>query len=639
LAIRYQNFDLSIERRGEGFLARVLESPAGEASASFEVPFSEADVTDIFQQVARSRLIESPEARKIHSFGQALFEAVFKDNVRDQLRASLGEVNKQGVGLRLRLRLSDISELSGLPWEFLYDPSLNRFLALSVDTPIVRYLETGQAIQPLHVEPPLRILTMICSPKDYPRLDVEREWQNLQEAMQNLQGRGLVDMRRLDPPTLPALQKSLRREQYHIFHFIGHATFSKTNQDGLLLLEDEHREGYRLSGRGLGTLLHDHRPLRLAILNACEGARTSSEDQFAGTAQSLIQQGIPAVIAMQFRITDLAAIVLAREFYGALADGYPVDAALTEARKAVKTQGNDLEWGTPVLYMRSPDGQIFDIAAPTGGTHPVITIAPGVKESVRVEQMYTEALEAFYLGNWEEACKRLKEVVASQPDHKEALAKLDIANKKLRLQVLERQAASGESEGDWSKAVEALEKLAAEDASFPNASSRLAKARREKQLADLYAEAGRLAQAEKWQAVLEIFREIEALQPRRPDPQGLRASAEQNLAKAKKVKDVESAYAAALTALDEEKWSDAARHLRRARGLQAGYRETESLLRRAESELGRARKVVRKPSAEKTAGRPALSRSSFQFGFQSKSMGDSRWRRPAGLRCRASLPN
>jgi hypothetical protein len=359
--IRYQNFDLSIERSGEGYLARVLESPAGEASARFTIPFSQAEVENIFLEVSRSRLIESPEAKKIHTFGQELFEAIFQGDVRDQLRASLGEVNKQGAGLRLRLRLASLPELGNLPWEFLYDPSLSRFLALSVDTPIVRYLETQQAIQPLTIQPPLRILTMICSPKDYPRLDVEREWQNLQEAMGDLQTSGLVDMHRLDPPTLTALQKCLRRDQYHIFHFVGHGMFSETHQDGLLLLEDERREGYRLSGRDLGTLLHDHRPLRLAVLNACEGARTSSDDQFAGTAQSLMQQGIPAVIAMQFRITDQAAIVLSREFYGALADGYPVDAALTEARKAIKTQGNDLEWGTPVLYMRSPDGQIFEM--------------------------------------------------------------------------------------------------------------------------------------------------------------------------------------------------------------------------------------------------------------------------------------
>ena len=76
---------------------------------------------------------------------------------------------------------------------------------------------------------------------------------------------------------------------------------------------------------------------------------------------TLVQQGIPAVVAMQSEITDEAAIVFATEFYAAIADGYPVDACLVEARKAIFGTGNDVEWGKPVLYMRSPDGHIFGV--------------------------------------------------------------------------------------------------------------------------------------------------------------------------------------------------------------------------------------------------------------------------------------
>jgi hypothetical protein len=64
---------------------------------------------------------------------------------------------------------------------------------------------------------------------------------------------------------------------------------------------------------------------------------------------------------MQFKITDGAAITFARQFYGALADAYPVDAALSNARKAMYAENEkEVEWGTPVLYMRSPDGRLFD---------------------------------------------------------------------------------------------------------------------------------------------------------------------------------------------------------------------------------------------------------------------------------------
>ena len=38
--LRYEDFDLKIEKKDKGYLARVLKSPAGEASAAFNLPFS-----------------------------------------------------------------------------------------------------------------------------------------------------------------------------------------------------------------------------------------------------------------------------------------------------------------------------------------------------------------------------------------------------------------------------------------------------------------------------------------------------------------------------------------------------------------------------------------------------------------------
>jgi hypothetical protein len=64
---------------------------------------------------------------------------------------------------------------------------------------------------------------------------------------------------------------------------------------------------------------------------------------------------------MQFMVSDRAALVFSQEFYRATADGYPVDAAVTEARRLVYLEGNPVEWGTPALFMRSPDGTIFEI--------------------------------------------------------------------------------------------------------------------------------------------------------------------------------------------------------------------------------------------------------------------------------------
>ena len=152
-------------------------------------------------------------------------------------------------------------------------------------------------------------------------LDVEQEWRNLQAALAPLDRQGALRLDRLEEPTLSAIQQALRRTDYHIFHFVGHGGFDEQNQDGLLILEDGNGNGSPVSGQYLGMMLHDAKTLRLALLNACEGGRTSRVDLFAGVCQTLLQQGVPAVIAMQFSITDQAAITLSQEFYRGLTDG------------------------------------------------------------------------------------------------------------------------------------------------------------------------------------------------------------------------------------------------------------------------------------------------------------------------------
>ena len=366
------------EKTLSGFRARILSTPEDNVSVDFVFPFSNLELENFILRMGQSRRgmrrIESPQMQAAKAFGIQLFEAVFSGQVRDFYQNALDSAEREGLGLRLMLRLSDVPELVNVPWEYLYEPLQARFMALSADTPVVRYLDIPRQMLPLKVRAPLRVLVMISSPREYPQLDVETEWEILKDALGDLIQRGQVLLTRLARPTLLDLQAQLRKDEYHIFHFIGHGAFSDFKEDGLLLLEDEQGAGVPVSGHYLGTLLHDEKSLRLALLNACEGARTSTSDPFAGTAQQLVRQGIPAVIAMQFEVSERTAATLAREFYRSVADNYPVDAALAEARKAIYTQGQDIEWGIPVLYMHSPDGQLFDVEPAAD-----ITVAPRPK--------------------------------------------------------------------------------------------------------------------------------------------------------------------------------------------------------------------------------------------------------------------
>ena len=359
----YDEIVLRIEPMGDGRYVVRASSLEGNAQAPFELPLSRDRIDYLVLKAAfprrGRRRMESSALREVTELGGILFKSLFRDAVRDLYRTTLAAADSRDHGLRVKLSLTDVPELSGLPWEFLYDdPS---FLSISQLTPVVRYLDLARTRPVRKVKPPLRILAMVSSPTDAAQLDVGRERANLEAALAELIAQGAVELRWLERATLAALLEELREQDFHIFHYIGHGTFRPEAQDGLLLLEDEDERGHEVSSRRLGAILHDHVAMRLAVLNACEGARTSEDDPFAGVAATLIQQGVPAVIAMQFEITDRAAIVFARHLYDALADGLPIDAALAEARKAIWADDNDVEWATPVLFMRVADGRLFDV--------------------------------------------------------------------------------------------------------------------------------------------------------------------------------------------------------------------------------------------------------------------------------------
>jgi ABC-type branched-subunit amino acid transport system substrate-binding protein len=361
----YHNFDLYFQREGDGYRVRA-DSDEGQAGSTFALPFSEMELENFLLTTRPGgrgvRRIDAPDVAAAKRFGGNLFDAVFSGDVQGCWRSSFSAASQEGTRLRVRLRFIDTPELADLPWEYLFSRSLNRFLALDDELAIVRYLDMPERTRPVAVTLPLRVLVMISNPADFPRLDVEQEWANMEEALAPLRERGLVQIDLLEDATLPALRKQLQANQYHILHFIGHGAFDRQTQEGVVVLKDENGRGRLVSGQHLGWLLHNYRTLALVILNACEGARADRTDAFAGTAQSLVQQGIPAAVAMQFEITDGAAKTFSHAFYTAVADGRPVENALFEARMGIFAEGHELEWATPVLYMRAAGGHLFDIA-------------------------------------------------------------------------------------------------------------------------------------------------------------------------------------------------------------------------------------------------------------------------------------
>jgi hypothetical protein len=361
------NFDLLIEKDGSQYRSRVTDSPCGEATSTFAPPLQPLEAAHMRLMVVRSRSvvrsIDSSAATLVRDIGERLFRGAFSGEVEKCYTSSVQIADQRNVGLRIRLRLDD-PDVAQLPWEYLRDPSSGgNFLGLDLDTPLVRYMQIARPAKRLRVDGPLKVLAVISTPKGREGIDATREWANLQLALDPLLKRGLVSLRQLETPSFAALEAELGRNDYHIFHFVGHGGYDEQARDGVLVFTDPDGSESWVTSDQLGPILGDQRTLQLAVLNACEGAISEGKDLFAGCAQRLVARGVPAVIAMQAEITDQAAIDFSQRFYEALAGGRPVDEALIRGRKAIFSAPNQLEWGTPVLYMRSGDGKLFDVSA------------------------------------------------------------------------------------------------------------------------------------------------------------------------------------------------------------------------------------------------------------------------------------
>jgi CHAT domain-containing protein/sulfatase-modifying factor enzyme 1 len=357
----YEDFVLRIRKDR----ARYVATPTSRAEVGpgpgepFASPFREGDLDELRTfRGSGSRDLDPPKKTaqsRASELGQRLFETVFAGKIRRFWETSLDRAHLRGHGLRLRLILES-PELWDWPWEYLREPDED-YLILSRDVSIVRCPEVHRVIPTLPIKLPLRVVVVIAQPRSSANLDSEREWQALKNALAGLEKSGSVKLHRVDSATRSALRKELA-QPVHVLHFIGHGGFDRSRDEAYLQFETREGESDPVTGIDLARILRRQSPPALVVLNACEGGRAVKADPFAGVAQALVMEGMPAVLAMQFKVSDESALSFSKAFYEALAPGVTVDHALFEARNALVSE-RSVDWGNPVLYLRSAE-RIFD---------------------------------------------------------------------------------------------------------------------------------------------------------------------------------------------------------------------------------------------------------------------------------------
>ena len=287
---------------------------------------------------------------------------------------------KDPTGLRVRLGFDiGTEQLHSLRWETLCDPpredpeAVHSPLSTQELVPFSRFVGSlNNRHVRLRPRGQLRALVLIASPpirdedSERPALeevDVDQEWARARTALRELPVQLLA--RQADAAGLPTRQRlldELSTGRYDIVYLICHGAL---DDDGpFLLLETDQGEFDDMPGSALVDAIAGFpEPPRLVVLTACQSAGTGlSTDNRAHMALGplLVRAGIPAVLAMNGKVTVPTADLLHERFFAELLQHGCVDRALSSARRTIKNLPRP-DWWMPTLYMRLVTGRIWSV--------------------------------------------------------------------------------------------------------------------------------------------------------------------------------------------------------------------------------------------------------------------------------------
>lgn len=351
-------------------------SPAGyRLELRFLQPGSQGEVDPAAGQAlllpldpAEFKLLEEDHV----AYGKKLAEWLFAlEPVRTAFAQARAVAESNDQPLRVRLQAApEAREIHALHWEALFEPDGSAALFTSQRLFFSRYLSSAD-FRPVRLTPrhALRALVAIANPSDldvYSLAEVKAavELPRVQVALAGIEVDPLVAQGE-QHVTLEAISERLRQQHYDILYIVAHGSTRK--EESFLWLESTTGETARVSGEMLATELEKlaEPPLLVALL-ACESAGAPASPALAAIGPRLAVAGIPAVLAMQGKISVESGGKFMGVFFSELNREGLLDAAAAVARNAILAQP---DFWMPVLYTRLKEGLIYGEAAP-------ITIRP-----------------------------------------------------------------------------------------------------------------------------------------------------------------------------------------------------------------------------------------------------------------------
>ncbi|WP_328946114.1 CHAT domain-containing protein [Streptomyces sp. NBC_00250] len=298
--------------------------------------------------------------------GDELFGALFPGDLSGLYADRRRQAAARGESLRMMLRM-DAPELTTLPWELIHSQD---FGYLCLDDEVVRCVDLPRPLGPTSTEPQVLVKGIVSAPPFAKPVDVKSEERNLRRSLRWLADGSVARLSWVKVENWAAMleQFTAKSEGCHVLHYVGHGEYDEEQQAGALIFSDLQGRKRLVHGDDFGRAIQQAslQP-QLVVLNGCETGKGSHDDLYSSVAAALLSF-VPAVVAMQFAVSDSAAVAFSRFFYQALVGlGRPVDVAVHQGRVAMLLHDPDsLEWATPVLYVRDDnDIRLFDVVQRT----------------------------------------------------------------------------------------------------------------------------------------------------------------------------------------------------------------------------------------------------------------------------------
>jgi len=354
----YDELEIGLHRLDEGTYQIELRYTRADSAGETTPQRGQAQ----FDCPALLELLEDPQA-----YGEMLAEQLFKDAaIRLEYLRVKTAVEARNKLLRLRLLVGrSAEELHALRWELLHDPETKSALATSERVIFSRFM-TSQDLRDIELRSraSLHALVAVAAPSDlteYGMADVDCDGE-VARARANLAGIHVDVLGQSEPLTLDRLVAAVRTN-VDVLYLVCHGNLPKTKEPQLYLQRPDGSTDVVAGARLAERLKELPQPPRLMVLASCHSAGTGKASAApnslafrAALAPRLADAGVPAIVAMQGRISMNTVEKAMPLFFSELLKDGQIDRAMAVARGAVR---DERDCWVPALFLRLRGGRLW----------------------------------------------------------------------------------------------------------------------------------------------------------------------------------------------------------------------------------------------------------------------------------------